>query len=148
MIISYCAEWVSSTICLSLESPQCVERCQHLPCMPFCCLGFVCPIFTLWLCSVNDLTCTCTLLFFYRQGRKKHYLHREKARAQPEKYLTIMINGMDQSKTNVPLLLREPKSVQHLYRLRTHLSGAIIHTRSPHGKVIYTILWHHAVATR
>ena len=48
---------------------------------------------------------------------------------------------MDQSK-NVPLLLREPKSVQHLYWLWTHLSGAIIHTRSPHGKVI------HAVATR
>lgn len=51
--------------------------------------------------------------------------------------MTIIIDGMDQSKTNVPLLLKEAKSAQHLYRLRTHLSGAIIHTRSPHGKIIY-----------
>ena len=59
------------------------------------------------------------------------------ARAHPEKYRTIIIDGMDQSKTNVPLLLKEAKSAQHLYRLRTHLSGAIIHTCSPHGKVIF-----------
>ena len=75
--------------------------------------------------------------YLYRQERKKYYHHREKSRAHPEKYLTIIIDGMDQSKTNVPLLLKEPKSAQHLYWLRTHLSGAIIHTRSPHGKIIY-----------
>lgn len=75
--------------------------------------------------------------YLYRQERKKYYHHREKSHAHPEKYLTIIIDGMDQSKTNVPLLLKEPKSAQHLYWLRTHLSGAIIHTRSPHGKIIY-----------
>ena len=76
-------------------------------------------------------------LSLYRQERKKYYLHREKSCAHPEKYMTIIIDGMDQSKTNVPLLLKEAKSAQHLYRLRTHLSGAIIHTRSPRGKIIY-----------
>ncbi len=77
------------------------------------------------------------IILTHRRERKKYYLHREKARAQPEKYLTIIIDGMDQSKTNVPLLLKEAKSTQNLYRLRTHLSGALVHTRSPHGKVIY-----------
>ena len=85
---------------------------------------------------------TCT-----RQERKKYHLHREKARAQPDKYITIIIDGMDQSKTNVPAMVQESKSTQNLYRLRTHLTGALVHTRSPHGKLIkgfYDIMqWAH-----
>ena len=65
----------------------------------------------------------------YRQECKKYYLHLEKARSQPEKYLTIIIDGMDQNKTNVPALLQETKSTQNLYRVRTHLTGALVHTR-------------------
>ena len=82
------------------------------------------------------MLCMCMHFFFYlyRQERKKFYHHREKSRAHPEKYIRAK---KDQSETNVPLLLNEPKSAQHLYRLRMHLSGAIIHTRSPHGKIIY-----------
>ena len=83
----------------------------------------------------------CTLisqlfLFLRRQERKKYHLHREKARAQPDKYITVIIDGMDQSKTNIPTMTREAKSTQNLYRLRTHLTGALIHTQSPHGKHI------------
>ena len=44
---------------------------------------------------------------------------------------------MDQSKTNIPALVPEAKSTQNLTRLRTHLTGAIVHTHSPHGKLIY-----------
>ena len=75
--------------------------------------------------------------FFYRQERKKYYSHREKARSQPQKYITIIIDGMDQNKTDVPSLLQETKSSCNLYRLRTHLSGAIVHTQSPSGKLFY-----------
>ncbi len=28
--------------------------------------------------------------------------HREKARSEPSKYLSVIIDGMDQNKTNVP----------------------------------------------
>ena len=44
-------------------------------------------------------------------------------------------------------MVREAKSTQNLYRLRTHLTGALIHTQSPHGKHIqayYDIMqWPH-----
>ena len=65
----------------------------------------------------------------YRQERRKYYLHREKAQSQPEKYVTIIIDGMDQNKTNVPALLQETKSTQNLYHLHTHLTGALVHIR-------------------
>ena len=79
----------------------------------------------------------CFSLYIYREERKKYYLHREKSRSTPEKYITIIIDGMDQNKTNIPSLLRQAKSMQNLQRLRTHLSGALVHTRSPYGKHIY-----------
>lgn len=44
---------------------------------------------------------------------------------------------MDQNKTNIPSLVQEAKSTQSLLRLRTHLTGALVHTRSPNGKYIY-----------
>lgn len=74
---------------------------------------------------------------YYRNERKKYHLHREKARANPNRYITIIIDGMDQSKTNLPSMVQEAKSTQNLFRLRTHLTGALVHTRSPHGKHIF-----------
>lgn len=76
-------------------------------------------------------------LFCFRQEQNCYYAHREKARSDPEKYLTIILDGMDQNKTNLPYLVRLPKSLQNLQRLRTHLTGALVHTRSPHGKIVY-----------
>ena len=84
-----------------------------------------------------------------RQERKYYYQNQEKARAEPEKYMTIIIDGMDQTKTNIPLLLQETKSTQNLYRLQTHHTGSIVqcHTRSPHGKHHYAFFdlmqWSH-----
>lgn len=34
---------------------------------------------------------------------------------------------MDQNKTNVPSLVRIPKSCQNLWSLRTHLTGVLVH---------------------
>lgn len=54
---------------------------------------------------------------------------------------------MDQSKTNVPAFLRSAKSTQNLQRLRTHISGALVHTRAPYGKLNYAfydlLQWSH-----
>ncbi len=56
----------------------------------------------------------------YRNSRLKYYGHREEARSNPEKCVTIIIDGMNQSKTNLPRLTQTPKSVQGLQQLRTH----------------------------
>ena len=75
-----------------------------------------------------------------RQERSKYYRHREKSRSYPDKSITIIIDGMDQSKTNLPRLTQTPKSVQGLQQLRTHISGALVHTRAPHGKLAFAYL--------
>ncbi len=63
--------------------------------------------------------------------------HREKARSKPSKYLSVIIDGMDQNKTNVPHVTQETKSTQNLWRLRSHLTGALVHTKSVNGKVVF-----------
>ena len=32
----------------------------------------------------------------------KYHDHRQKAREEPHKYLTVIVDGMDQAKTNLP----------------------------------------------
>lgn len=44
---------------------------------------------------------------------------------------------MDQSKTNLPHLIQCTKSTQNLWNLRTHLTGALLHTQSPKGKLAF-----------
>lgn len=44
---------------------------------------------------------------------------------------------MDQNKTNVPHINQQTKSTQNLWRLHTHLTGALIHTKSEKGKVYF-----------
>ena len=70
-----------------------------------------------------------------RAERHKYYHHREKARSEPLRYATVIIDGMDQSKTNLPHLTQNTKSTQNLWKLRTHLTGALLHTQSPKGKL-------------
>lgn len=76
----------------------------------------------------------------HRNERKKYHGHREKARARPEKCVTIIIDGMDQAKTNLPNHKVIPKSTSSLWSLRTHISGALLHTKSPHGKYAYAFV--------
>ncbi|XP_028416665.1 uncharacterized protein LOC114540736 [Dendronephthya gigantea] len=70
--------------------------------------------------------------------RRKYHLHRYKARRSPSKYLTIILDGMDQSKTDVPNLRRVCKSTANLQKLRTHLVGTIMHSGlCPMGKLFH-----------
>ena len=70
----------------------------------------------------------------YRKERGKYYHHREKARQNPDKYVTVIVDGMDQSKTNIPNLPRRTKSTQNLWHLPTHITGVLVHTRATKGK--------------
>lgn len=72
--------------------------------------------------------------------RKKYHRHREKSRSEPDKYGTIIIDGMDQAKTNLPHLIRESKSSSGLWNLRTHVTGSLFHTKSPHGKLAFSFI--------
>ena len=66
-------------------------------------------------------------VFKYRNEREKYHLHPYKARKHPEKYLTIIIDGTDQSKTDIPNVHRICKSTANLQKLHTHLTRAIVH---------------------
>ena len=75
-----------------------------------------------------------------RCERKKYHSHREKSRSSPDKYLTIIVDGMDQSKTNLPNTKLISKSTSSLWRLRTHVTGVILHTKAPAGKLVYSYI--------
>ena len=50
----------------------------------------------------------------FRAERMVYYRHRSKARAYPEKYLSLILDGMDQAKTNIPHYPSDSKvSVMH-----------------------------------
>ncbi len=44
-----------------------------------------------------------------RDERQVYYHHRDKARRNPERYLSLILDGMDQSKTNIPHFTTETK---------------------------------------
>ena len=48
--------------------------------------------------------------------------------------MCVIIDGMDQAKTYLPLLRKAAKSIQGVYRLKTQLTGTLVHTRADHGK--------------
>ena len=45
--------------------------------------------------------------------------------------------GMDQNKTNVPNLFQTYKALQTTFRLQTHCTWVLAHTRAPEGKNVY-----------
>ena len=47
---------------------------------------------------------------------------------------------MDQQKTNLPNTTTISKSASNLWRLRTHITGAIVHTKAPCGKLTYAFV--------
>ena len=44
---------------------------------------------------------------------------------------------MDQAKINGPLVCQQTKSTQNLWRMRTHITGALIHTKAEKGKMAF-----------
>ncbi|XP_071500356.1 uncharacterized protein [Diadema antillarum] len=64
--------------------------------------------------------------------RLKYYKHAQKARKYPEKYISIIIDGMDQKSTSIPRFYRMSKSLSAAWRLPSHITGTIVHGRGQH----------------
>lgn len=67
-----------------------------------------------------------TILFFSLE-RQKYYKHQAKAKSHPEKYMSLIIDGMDQSKTQIPHFVHASKFTASMWKLRVHLVGVIVH---------------------
>ncbi len=53
----------------------------------------------------------------------------KRERKKSRQYLSIIIDGMDQSKTNIPHIVSNPKVMAGAYRLETHITGVKVHGR-------------------
>ena len=67
--------------------------------------------------------------------RTKLAKHREKCYKNPEKYLGICIDGMDQKKTELPHFLRIPKNMDEKYFIAVHVVGCLVINRTLKSKV-------------
>ncbi len=47
---------------------------------------------------------------------------------------------MDQAKTNLPQTNMIAKSQSSLWKLRTHITGVLVHTKSAHGKIAFSFV--------
>ncbi|XP_061193023.1 uncharacterized protein LOC133201246 [Saccostrea echinata] len=60
--------------------------------------------------------------------RQYYYKKREAAKRAPTKFLSVIVDGMDQSKSNLPHFVgRTAKAVNSADQLKTHISGVIAH---------------------
>lgn len=73
----------------------------------------------------------CTL--YFSMERQKYYKHQTKAKIHSSKYLSIIIDGMDQSKTQIPHFVHASKFTSSMWRLRVHLVGVILHGIGVYG---------------
>lgn len=54
--------------------------------------------------------------------------------------MILIVDGMDQAKTNLPNTKLIAKSTSGLWRLRTHVAGVLIHSKAPCGKLAYAFI--------
>ena len=76
----------------------------------------------------------------YRRERKKYQRHREKSRAEPDKYVCLIVDGMDQAKTNLPNTRVIAKSTSNLWHPRKNVSGVLLHTKASCGKLAHAFV--------
>ena len=65
--------------------------------------------------------------YFNRSEREKYAKHRHKSEKHPGTYLSVIIDGMDQDKTDIPHIITNPKALAGAYRLETHITGVRAH---------------------
>ncbi|VDI59751.1 Hypothetical predicted protein [Mytilus galloprovincialis] len=66
-------------------------------------------------------------LWQQRSERQKYYKHQMKSKREPSKYLSIIMDAMDQNKTMIPHFNKPPKSTDGMWKLKTHLLAAKVH---------------------
>ena len=77
----------------------------------------------------------------HRAQRKRYHDIWRLAETDPT-ILSVIIDGMDQSKTHLPHLKVINKSSVNLWKLRTHLTGAIVHGHGTRGYIDF-LQWPH-----
>ena len=70
------------------------------------------------------------ILKLFRTEREKYAKHRQKAEKYPHKYFSLIVDGMDQEKTNIPHITSRPKCLAGGYTLETHITGVRSHGRA------------------
>lgn len=75
-------------------------------------------------------------LDFVVQERRKYYKHRRKAASDPSshpkrEYMSLILDGMDQAKTQVPRVARETSSTKNLYGVPYVTVGVLNHGHNP-----------------
>lgn len=69
------------------------------------------------------------------QEREKLAKHRRKCFSNPEKYMGIVIDGMDQKKTRLPHWPRPPKSIDESCLVQLHVVGCLVFNGELHSRV-------------
>ncbi|XP_071851801.1 uncharacterized protein [Apostichopus japonicus] len=72
---------------------------------------------------------------FVEAERRAYHLARERARREPHEMTCMIIDGMDQSKTDIPHLIVKDKDSASLARLPVHFTGVLLHTSTAEGKM-------------
>ena len=54
---------------------------------------------------------------------QKYYKHIQKARRNPKAYLSLIVDGMDQAKTNLPHFVELSKTAGTVWKLKAHMTG-------------------------
>ena len=67
------------------------------------------------------------MLLCPRSEREKYAKHRRKSEKFQDKYLSLIIDGMDQDKTDIPHIISNPKAMAGCYTLETHVTGVRVH---------------------
>ena len=83
-------------------------------------------MFRVSTCAYENLIHVCLICTYYNiiiivhysQERQHYYRHRDLAQRNKRECLSVIIDGMDQNKTNLPHFTRERKSSSTLWRLR------------------------------
>ncbi len=70
----------------------------------------------IWLNTFGFLT--------HRKERAAYHAAREKAQREPDHYTVMIVDGMDQSKTDVPRMVKD-KDLAPLSRVHVHLTGKL-----------------------
>ena len=73
-------------------------------------------------------------LFVNRMERQKYYKHALKAKSASHQYMSLIVDAMDTSKTNLPHLLHETTE-STASKLGVHVVGAISHGRDTYAYV-------------
>lgn len=66
----------------------------------------------------------------FRSEREKYAKHRCKSEKFPSKYMSVIVDGMDQEKTDIPHIITNPKAMSGSYKLETHVTGIRAHGHS------------------